>query len=274
MNQMDLHIHTHCSDSSLSVQEVISYAQDIGLKAISITDHDTFRAYEQLDATCLPIRLIKGIELSAYDEQCNQSVHILGYGFSKETPHVDALCERVNQQMIEKALWQIEQLQTHGYPIRKEAVLENAKNSSAIYKQHLLSELIQQGVCSDLYSSFYQTTFKQGGICDRRISYPSIQETIQAIHNDHGIAVLAHPFASHVEQDLYRIYRMGINGIEVYHSSHTKEMVAYLHAFAKTYAILETGGSDHHGTYGKEPMIGEVNEYWQSEGACLCRMNV
>lgn len=47
----DLHIHTTYSDGKISPSEVINLAVSKGLKAISITDHDTIKGY------------LKGIEL-------------------------------------------------------------------------------------------------------------------------------------------------------------------------------------------------------------------
>jgi len=38
----DFHIHTVVSDGEPYPQEVVKYAKNIGLGAISITDHDSF----------------------------------------------------------------------------------------------------------------------------------------------------------------------------------------------------------------------------------------
>ena len=46
---IDLHIHTNNSDGSDSVIDVLRKAEKLGLKTISITDHDTCTAYEELD---------------------------------------------------------------------------------------------------------------------------------------------------------------------------------------------------------------------------------
>lgn len=272
MNAVDLHLHTSCSDSSLTVQEVLSCVSKQGLKACSITDHDTFAAYAQLDPAKLSTRIIKGIEVSAFDSLSKQPVHILGYGFQDATPQLDALCAITLQHLQEKSLWQLSQLQAAGYPITLDEVFVKAADSTAIYKQHLMAVLMDHGVCHELYGKLYQTLFKHGGICERAMEYPEIDEVIQAIHQDQGIAVLAHPFLSHMQDHLERIYAMGINGIEVYHSSHHEEETAFLHAFAKQKRLLETGGSDHHGSYGNEPMVGEANAYWQGEEECLCRI--
>ena len=38
---LDLHIHSTFSDGTMSPKDLVAYAKQKGLKAISITDHDT-----------------------------------------------------------------------------------------------------------------------------------------------------------------------------------------------------------------------------------------
>ena len=45
-DKADLHIHTSCSDGQLSPEDVIKLALDKKLKAVAITDHDTFEGYK------------------------------------------------------------------------------------------------------------------------------------------------------------------------------------------------------------------------------------
>ena len=51
---IDLHVHTTNSDGKLTEIETLKKAQKIGLRAISITDHNTCKAYDKL----------KGVNLS------------------------------------------------------------------------------------------------------------------------------------------------------------------------------------------------------------------
>ena len=44
--KIDMHVHTRCSDGDLTVREVFELAKESKLSAISITDHDTIKAYE------------------------------------------------------------------------------------------------------------------------------------------------------------------------------------------------------------------------------------
>ena len=45
---IDMHIHTNNSDGTDSVKELLEKAENLKLKYISITDHDTCKSYEEL----------------------------------------------------------------------------------------------------------------------------------------------------------------------------------------------------------------------------------
>ena len=74
---IDLHCHSNHSDGELSPTELIALAQRNGATMISITDHDTVSAYENLTTT-FDLRLIPGVEFSCLWR--NTNVHIVGLG--------------------------------------------------------------------------------------------------------------------------------------------------------------------------------------------------
>ena len=165
MNRIDLHIHSVCSDSSLTVAQILSIAKESRMQMISITDHDTFAAYRHIPYDMLPCTLIKGIEISAFDDVAQRQVHILGYGFGEDTPHVDALCEATLCQRRAISLWQVQQLIDHGYQISLKEVECMAQQSTAIYKQHIMDVMIRHGYSDTIYSDVYRKLFKNNGIC-------------------------------------------------------------------------------------------------------------
>ena len=76
----DLHIHTNCSDGSLSPEQIVERACGAGLDAIAVTDHDNANGVERavLAARGKPLKVVAGIELSAYDR--DMETHVLGLG--------------------------------------------------------------------------------------------------------------------------------------------------------------------------------------------------
>jgi predicted metal-dependent phosphoesterase TrpH len=68
---VDLHTHTYYSDGRASPEELITYAAQIGVKTLAITDHDNTRGTREGAAVAqrLGIELIPAMELTArWDE--------------------------------------------------------------------------------------------------------------------------------------------------------------------------------------------------------------
>ena len=76
--KIDLHLHTTYSDGVYSPEDVVKLSRDNGLDVISLTDHDTAGAYQELgEKETNGLRIIRGVEITAnYD---GSEMHILGY---------------------------------------------------------------------------------------------------------------------------------------------------------------------------------------------------
>ena len=116
----DLHVHSHYSDGSSSVEEVLEMASKRGITHLSLVDHDTVAGIEaaQIAGEKHGITVIPGIEISAYDFTRNRKVHILGYWFDKEATHIQELCKPLLKRRHENSFWQIDQLQKNDYDIQ------------------------------------------------------------------------------------------------------------------------------------------------------------
>lgn len=80
MIKADLHMHSTVSDGSFTIPELIEFAKKKGLDAIAVTDHDTVSHFQQIPQIEHRVKVIPGIEISAYDYENNFKVHMLGYG--------------------------------------------------------------------------------------------------------------------------------------------------------------------------------------------------
>ena len=80
---IDLHSHTNESDGTCSPAELVDEAVRAGVTILGITDHDTFKGFDQAvpAARQAGIELICGIELST--KLHGSSVHLLGYFLSQ-----------------------------------------------------------------------------------------------------------------------------------------------------------------------------------------------
>ena len=66
MERIDLHVHTLASDGSDAPETVVRKAAAAGLRAVAITDHDTFAGLPEALAagTARGIEVVPGVELS------------------------------------------------------------------------------------------------------------------------------------------------------------------------------------------------------------------
>jgi predicted metal-dependent phosphoesterase TrpH len=254
---IDLHSHTDQSDGTFTAAELVAEAVRIGLKALAITDHDTMAGYDQAVpfARAAGLRLICGIELSTKYQ--GVSVHLLGY-FPAQPPSaefrdwltflLESRRDR-NRRLIQK-------LVSLGIPITLEEVEAYGKTLTA--RPHFARVLIKKGFAKDIQDAFdkYLDEGSQGYV--QRHDIP-IQEAIERIRGAGGVSSLAHPVrvAKNNWETLARyvgeLAGMGLQAIEVYHSDHSPENVAYYKSLAERFGLGITGGSDFHG--GNKPMI-------------------
>ena len=90
----DLHVHTTVSDGSDTFEEVLEQARQRGIGRVAFTNHDTTRGLDQAAklGERLDVRVVGGVEISAYDFERMRKVHVLGLGLHEGASAVEALC--------------------------------------------------------------------------------------------------------------------------------------------------------------------------------------
>ncbi|MBQ7450144.1 PHP domain-containing protein [bacterium] len=83
--KLNLHIHTTCSDGSLSPVEAVNFAKENGYAYFSITDHNNFEAYKEIDYKNID-GLITGIEFDCWYK--GVFIHLLCYGINPFAPEM------------------------------------------------------------------------------------------------------------------------------------------------------------------------------------------
>lgn len=251
----DLHCHTRISDGSIGITEVISIAKKIGLKSIAITDHDTFAGATraQVLGKRYNIEVIPGSEISAIDNKRNSRVHILAYVCERTTRLQGMLAKTAESRKNAAAIMLQKIMQL--YPINPAMVSYRAKESTNVFKQHIMHALMDAGYTGKIYSDLYNKFFdSKNGIAYTNIDYPDVFEVIEKIHYAGGVAVLAHPGRYDNYDLLKELIEVGIDGVEVWHPSNSEEDTRKLETIAKEHDLIMTGGSDFHGMYNKRPV--------------------
>ena len=257
---VDLHMHSRCSDGSDSAEELMEKAASRHLHLVSLTDHDTVEGIERagVSALRLGLKFIPGIEISAFDYRSKVKAHILGYGFSTQALSIRRLCGPILAARHANTLRQIRILKEAGYDISVDDVRNEAGESTVLYKQHIMSVLITKGYTDTIYSSLYRTLFKGDGIAAGDIHYVDVIDAVRAITNDGGLAVLAHPGQQNTYHLIRPLARIGLGGVELKHPDHSAHLEKRILEETRGLDLVYTGGSDYHGCYGSTADLGSI----------------
>ena len=253
----DLHCHTRMSDGSTSIEELIQMARRRGLSAIALTDHDTQagNTRARIIGERQGVRVIPGIELSAYDYARGRKVHLLGY--QCEFPdRLEGMCKLIADRRT-KAHQAAAREIIRRYPITAEMIMRRAQGSTNIYKQHIMHTLIDAGCCDSFFGELFDQLFGPEGLAQTYIKYPDVFEVLSLIGDAGGVAVLAHPAQYDSFELLPELIDKGLQGVEIWHPRHTMEDVMHLQKVAMEHDLIMIGGTDFHGMYSAKPyMIG------------------
>lgn len=257
---IDLHIHSTASDGSSSPSEIIKAAENIGLSAIAITDHDTVegsaQALSDLQSHC--VEILPGIEISA--DFPSGSMHILGYLIRVDDLSLRQTLKIVQEARAKRNLRIVKNLRELGIDMKYDEVIE-VSGGGQVGRPHIAQVLVHKGVVQSVDEAF-KTFLKKGGpaYVSRYRLPPS--EAIQTILRAAGIPVLAHPFTLNArnERELERILvdlkQAGLKGVEVYYPDHGSRSKAQYKRLALRHGLLMTGGTDFHGAAKPEVHLG------------------
>ncbi|MDR3540134.1 MAG: PHP domain-containing protein [Desulfosporosinus sp.] len=243
--EADLHCHTTASDGLLTPTELIVLAAELGLKGIGITDHDTIQGWQEAEEAGKKhqIRILRGIELST--EWQGKEVHILGYALDGSSTSLRDKLKYLRQAREQRMLKILDRLKTQGIPISVDEVQQFAQGES-IGRPHIAHALMERGYVRSIGEGFDRYIGRGASAYIPRYKLTP-EEGIEIVRAAHGVAVLAHPGAQHLEDGIPAWVEVGLQGIEILHSDHNAEDEKKFRAIAQEYHLLTTGGSDFHG---------------------------
>lgn len=254
---IDLHAHTDRSDGTFTPAELVAEAVRVGLTTLAITDHDTFAGYDAAVplAAEAGLNLICGIELST--RYNGASVHLLGY-FPVKPPSekLRAWLNWMLEMRRDRNIRLIKKLQSLGVDITLEEVEKVGRTLTA--RPHFAQVLVRKGYARDIQHAFDEYLDESArGFVQRREA--SMEEALEYILESGGVPSLAHPVRvannnwDRLAEWVEDLAGLGMRAIEVYHSDHSPENVAYYGSLAERFHLGMTGGSDFHGA--NKPMI-------------------
>lgn len=258
MYKVDLHCHTRASDGTYSPGEVIGMCKQRGVTHIAITDHDTTAGVAEAArwGRNFAVEVVPAIEISAYDYEHRRKAHILGFYIQPGHPALSALCDPLLAARHEASRRAVERLESRGFPITWEEAVRQARGSTAVYKQHIMHVLMDKGCTDSLTGDLYRTLFGKEGLASFPLDYIDVKEAIEAVRLAGGVPVLAHPGQQNNFDEVPRWTEWGLLGIEVSHPSHSETDLRRARELADRLALIPTGGTDFHGSYGLPHAIG------------------
>lgn len=253
----DLHLHTTASDGILSPSEVVHWAKKRNLTAIAITDHDTVSGIEEAinEGEKVEVEVIPGIELNSVHD--DEDIHILGYYVNYRDISFTRLLKTIQHERSTRAEKMVKKLNDFGLKIDYKDVLLEAQGES-IGRPHVARVLEKLGYTTTLRDAFNLYIGKGcPGYVERYKLTP--EEACQHIRAGGGVPVLAHPGLLKNKDIILRLIKnKSIDGIEVFHSLHSKSDSKKYLAMAASHNLIITGGSDCHGKSNTDnlPIIG------------------
>ena len=248
MKYADLHMHTSYSDGDYDIKEVIEMAVAAGIKTMAITDHDRADHFEKIKkiGKDFDIRLIKGLEISAYDFDSHKKVHIVGLFLPEKTPEIDKLNAITNKKREAYHLSLLPKLAEDGFDLDYTYLKTFAKNS-IIYKSDIFWAM-KAKYPERMEGVGFKDIFHEKTTDDlaRTMGYIPVKDAIEAVNADGGPSILAHPQEYDNWDEIDKYKEMGLRAIEINHSRMKDGDFDRAKDFANRLNLFMSGGSDFH----------------------------
>ena len=277
---IDLHTHSNFSDGTDSPAELINKALAAGVKVIALTDHDSVAGIAQASAALRPgISLVPGAEISCQSED-GVSVHMLGLLFDTANQDLISTMEKTRENRHGRMQRIIEKINEAGIEISINDVLAELADGATLGRPHLADALVKKGVVKSRDEAFSQMLHNKSKYYVAHYS-PTPAEAIKLIKAAGGVAIIAHPMASHRGRTIsYESFgdliTAGLDGVEVDHRDHSPDEKNALIELARENNLVMTGASDYHGN-GKLNQLAEYTtnpEQWEKLEALATQRRV
>ncbi|MEA5014043.1 MAG: PHP domain-containing protein [Candidatus Limiplasma sp.] len=272
----DLHVHSTHSDGRYPPRQLCGLAAGAGLTHLALCDHDTLsglepmeRALEELAESKAgagepPLVFLPGVELSTGS---TGNTHVLGYGVQTGSAELQEALLESKARRLKRFQVTLERLEELGLRIPPE--LLPPSSGGPLGRAHAARALMGMGAVRTMNEAFdrYLGNGRPAYVPYRRMG---TREAVKLLRRVGAVPVLAHPCRIGLPQPalfalVESLQEAGLQGLEVYHPSASKEQIAALEAYARRRGLLVTGGSDFHGDQGAGD-IGKLPQGWHTQG--------
>jgi predicted metal-dependent phosphoesterase TrpH len=276
--RVDFHVHSNrSSDGDHSPAELVGFARDHGMKAISIADHDTVAAYPEAVALGrgAGVEVIPGIELTTLFG--GREFHLLLPLVDWTSPALARIIEGQTACRRTETRERVERVRALGFDLTLEEVEAGSNGAPPLgvkIAQVLLDkpENERHPALETFYRPenrpyapymFYAAYFAEGKPAYVPKKFIALTEVLAAASATGGAPVLSHPgayFQRTTAEDLRELKAHGLLGLEVYTFYHTAEQIAFYRDLARELDLVGTAGSDFHGRIKPHVQFGALRE--------------
>lgn len=247
----DLHTHSVFSDGTLTPTQLVELAEEIGLGAVALTDHNTVLGLPEFLAAAegKAVKAVPGVEFSV--DYLDRELHILALYIQPE--HYKAAMEitrQLNENKRKSNLDLIANLNKAGFQISYEKI-KASMPAGEPNRALIAAELTRLGYTTSNQDAFDRLLSPKHGFYHppKRID---AFELIAFVRSIGAVPVWAHPFLHLKEEAQVRAFlpkaiEAGLRGMEVRYPLHTPEQTSLAASLVEEYGLLPSGGSDFHG---------------------------
>lgn len=260
---IDLHTHTKYSDGTDNLEEYLEKAEKIGLKYISITDHNTCKAYEELEKIdykkIYSGKIITGVELNT--KVLSIPIEVLAYNFNVkkmqllinenyltneqrcllEIKRLKQKCEENNINLPKKFV------ELYDYSMWPSKYLHKIITQDERNKEYIDEDAWED---SNIFYRKYMSNPSTIFFINMDDSLPDFEKVYSMIKEAGGLLFLPHIFEyrDNSEKILeYILENYKIDGIECFYTTFSIEQTNRLLKLCKERNFYVSGGSDYHG---------------------------
>lgn len=253
MNHIDLHTHSTFSDGTCSPTELVSLGIKANLSALALTDHDTVagipEALNAAKALNSSLEIIPGTELSVAHGQ--GEIHIVGLFIDYTNPSFRQQQQLLQQRREARNIEMIERFHQKGITITMDE-LTQGNPDTVITRAHFARVLIEKGYVKNAKEAFCKY-LERGTFYYVPRKFITKEEAMDIIIKSGGAPILAHPLLYHLSEKEIRnllgtLKELGLVGIETEYSTFSKADTNFAKSLAREFDLLQSGGSDFHGT--------------------------
>jgi predicted metal-dependent phosphoesterase TrpH len=251
---IDLHMHTTRSDGVVGPASLLKSAAAVGVRLLSLTDHDTLAGYREVTAAGhVPpgVTLVPGVEINAIVTRdlglWEGELHILGFGMDPEDEAFEATLASQRRRRRERFETTVALLRDLDLSIDDHILDVSGSDEDALGRPTVARALIAAGYATSVEDAFRRLLgWGMPGYVPRSGLGPV--EAIEAIRAAGGLPALAHFSEAPAKIEVVReLADAGLGGLEVYYRSFDIATVAAVGEVAAALRLVPTGGSDYHG---------------------------